>query len=208
MTEITEKDAKNIIDWWAGRKKADKPVKIYYTADAYVKTNALVQYHNEEVGWNMIIKPYKDGYQVSDILVYPQKVSPAYISVDTAKYGMWKAELTDEQDANLFGHGHSHVNMSTGASAVDVRQQYEEIALKHGGFWLFQIWNKQGSINSFFYDLENDLVYEDNFVEICVEVNGEDLMEFAQDSFNKLDYEAAEITDPNEIPDIDDLESV
>jgi len=164
---------------------ADK-LKIYYSADAYAKTVALVQAHTVEVGWNMVIKPYKDGYKVYDILVYPQKVSPSYISVDVANWGLWKATLTDEEDQNLFGHGHSHVNMETFASMVDINQQHDEILTKQTGFYFFQIWNKRNSINSFFYDIDNKICYTNDDIDMIVECENENLEQFIADSFSKV----------------------
>lgn len=185
MTEYRE-----ALDWWNSRKKATDTINVYYTADAFVKQNALVQYHKDEVGWNLVIKPYKDGYIIKDVLVYPQKVSPAFISVDTAKYGLWKATLTDEQDANLFGHGHSHVNMNVSPSGVDIAQQYEELSLKKGGFWLFQICNKKGDINSFLYDLEKDVCYETENIQLIVETEDGDLWDFVEASYGMLTYDS------------------
>ena len=186
---MTELDFRTIGEWWTRRRKSEDKINIYFAAEAYLKAMSLVQYHRDEIGWNMVIKPYKDGYKVYDVVVYPQKASPGYIEVDVAKYGLWKDGLTVEQDANLFGHGHSHVSMAVGASAVDARQQYEEIHLKKNGFWLFQIWNKHGDINSFFYDIDNDLVYDDDKVNLVIEVGDEPIDNFINDSFSKLVHE-------------------
>lgn len=154
-------------------------VKIYYDPVVFARTVQLVKVHQEEIGWNMVVLPYKDGYKVWDILVYPQKVSAAYISVDTGRWGMWKASLDDKTEAAINGHGHSHVNMSTFESIVDVSQQHDEILTKHGGFYLFQIWNKQNEINSTFYDLDNRIYYSKENIEMIIE----DVDDFVKESF-------------------------
>lgn len=146
-----------------------KKLKLYYSPIAFAKTIQLVKDHPVEVGWNMTVKPYKDGYKVYDIYVYPQTVSAAYISVDLYNWGYWKATLDDEVEANLNGQGHSHVNMSPFASFRDEMNQRDEIEMKQGGFYLFQIWNKRNEINSFFYDIENMIYYENKDIEMIVE---------------------------------------
>lgn len=158
-------------DWQTryGFASPDKPLDIYYTPLAFTKTIMLVMSHPVEVGWNMVIKPYKNGYRVEDIVVYPQKVSAAYVSVDTAQYGLWKAMLDEDVDANLFGNGHSHVNMQTFASIVDENQQHDEVLTKQTGFYFFQIWNKKNEINSFFYDIDNKIYYTNDDINMIVE---------------------------------------
>ena len=156
-------------------------IKIYYSPEAYKKTVYLVAAHSMEIGWNMVIKPYKDGYRVSDILVYPQKTYSSYIDVDNGKYGMWKGSLATEEDANLFGQGHSHVMMSTTPSPRDKTQQLDEIGHKGYGFFFFQIWNKKNEISSFFYDIDNDLMYDSSEIMMIVEED-----EFIHDSREKL----------------------
>ncbi len=173
--------ATELKDWQInnGFTKPKKNLKIYYSPLAVTKTVMLVNTHPEEIGWNMVVKPYKDGYKVEDIFVYPQKVSPAYVSVDLPRYGLWKAALDENIEANLFGNGHSHVNMSTFASIVDINQQHDEILTKKNGFYLFQIWNKRNEINSFFYDIDNKIFYESEDIDIIVE----EADEFITESF-------------------------
>ena len=170
-------------EWFSLFDKPNKKLKIYYTPEAYMKTRALVRTWPVEIGWNMVIKPYKDGYLVSNILVYPQKTSPAYIEVDPGKYGMWKAELSDEEDSNLFGHGHSHVNMDVFASGTDLRQQFEETMLKNKGFYLFQIWNKKNRVNSTFYDLDNKILYLNPDIDLLIDFQDMSYEEFIRKSF-------------------------
>ena len=185
---------KKLLKWpqSCGYTMSDDTLTLHFTAEAFAKTLALVDQHDLEIGWNMLVKPCEDGYLVYDILVYPQKTSAAYISVDIAKYGEWKASLTDEEDQNLFGHGHSHVNMPTFASAVDVKQQHDEILTKGKGFYLFQIFNKKCQINTFFYDIDKKLFYGTNNVNIIIDSDEEKYgnlndVEHNKDPFETLD---------------------
>lgn len=173
-------------------EKTENKLTIYYTAEAYAKIVQLVFSHTQEIGWNMVVKKYKNGYRVEDILVYPQKASAAYIEVDTARYGMWRGDpdkVSDEADANLFGQGHSHVNMSTSPSGTDLDQQRQEVQLKGCGFYLFQIWNKRLEINTFFYDIDNNVLYEKDDVELVIEDGNMNSDEFIADSKEMLKTE-------------------
>ena len=96
---------------------------------------------------------------------------------------MWKGTLDYKTEAALYGHGHSHVNMSVFSSPVDENQQYEEIMTKrHKGFYFFQIWNKKNDVMSFFYDLDNKIFYDNSHIHIVVE----DADEFVQESFKMV----------------------
>lgn len=168
---------------------AQNKLKIYYTAEAYSKIVQLVFSHSLEIGWNMVVKKYKDGYRVEDVLVYPQKASGAYIEVDLPRYGLWKGDpdkVSDEADRNLFGQGHSHVNMDVFASTRDQQQQKDEIQLKGSGFYLFQIWNKRMDVNSFFYDIDKNILYERNDIELIVEDGNVESTEFIAESKEML----------------------
>lgn len=163
-------------------------LKIYYSPEALSKIIRLVWAYNKEIGWNMVIKPYEDGYRISDILVYPQKTSFGYVDVDVGKYGLWKASLSDEEDANLFGQGHSHVNFSVTPSPRDEKQQLEEVTNKGSGFYFFQIWNRRLEVNSFFYDIDNNLLYDKNEIQLIIEED-----DFIKDSKQKLSDKAKEL---------------
>lgn len=171
-------------DWQArcGFASPTEKVKIYYDPTVFAQTIQLVKAYPVEIGWNMVVLPYKDGYKVWDILIYPQKISAAFISVDTGRWGMWKATLDNKTEAAINGHGHSHVNMSPFKSIVDENQQHGEILTKGKGFYFFQIWNKRNEINSFFYDIDNKIYYENKDIEIIVE----DVDDFVKESFKMI----------------------
>lgn len=144
-------------------------LNIYYDPVAYAKVISLVYAYPVEIGWYSVVKPYLDGYKVCDVLVYPQKVSAGYISVNTPNWGLWKATLTEDQDAHLDGNGHSHVNMAPTPSITDEKQQHDGVVSKGKGFYLFEIWNKQGDVNMRFYDIDNKIFYEDEDINMFVE---------------------------------------
>lgn len=146
-------------------KNSDK-IHILYTPEAFAKTVKLIHGFTTEVAWHCLIHKVDEKiYEVYDVFVYPQIVGAATVRGDVerddSEYLKWKISLTDEEDANLFGQCHSHVDMGVFASGTDLKQQHDEIALKgRTGFYLFQIWNKKLQIASFFYDLDNNKLYE------------------------------------------------
>ena len=171
-------------DWQkkCGFKDPEDRINVYYSPEAFAKTIQLVRRHNNEIAWNMVMSPYKDGYKVYNIIVYPQKTSAGYVSVDTTKYGIWKAKLDDKIEAALNGQAHSHVKMSTFPSVVDVSQQHDEILMKNEGYYFFQIWNQYNEIHSFFYDIDNKVYYTDANIDIIVE----DVDDFVCNSFKMI----------------------
>lgn len=168
-----------------GYHKSDKRLKMYFSPEAFAKATALVYARDLEIGWDMVIKPYKDGYKVFDVLVYPQEDSPGYVHVDLASYAMWKAELDEETERWISGNGHSHVNMESFASAVDIQQQHDEVLSRRGGVCFFQIWNRKMQIVSFCYDIDNKIFYGDRDIDMLVECGDCDTNEFIQKSWDK-----------------------
>jgi len=188
-------------DWQKkyGFRKAEQKLSVVYSGKAYSKTRDLIANCPLEIGWNMVVKNSDEGFVVEDIVVYPQRVTPSYISVDVDHYGLWKATLDDDTDMHLFGHGHSHVDMATFPSVVDEKQQRDEIMMKKKGFYLFQIWNKRGDINSFFYDLDRKLYYESEDINLKIIVSNEKQNAFVAEAMRNVNtgrrntsYEAGE----------------
>jgi len=178
---------------------SDDELPIYFTPTAAEKIVSLVLAHSLEIGWDMTVKPYKNGYKIYDVFVYPQKVAGASIDVDLhGDYKDWKNELEEEVEQNLFGQGHSHVNMEPFASIVDINHQYEQILFKRKGFYLFQIWNKQMHVSSYFYDVSNRVYYDPDHVVLLIDFedddeNSGDMTQFIDNSFTMLkgyDYES------------------
>ena len=62
----------------------------------------------------------KDTYLISDILVYPQEVTGSTVTTDQNEYEMWLMKQEDDVFNNIRMQGHSHVNMSTSPSSVDL----------------------------------------------------------------------------------------
>lgn len=128
-------------------------IKIEITRTAAAKISSLMFKYETEVGWECLMKEIgRRRYLIYDVLVYPQIVCGVR-TTDPTTTNDWVESLTDEQLNNRRCWGHSHVWMSTSPSLTDWTTWNKKIANLCGApFYLFQIWNKNGDVNSFFYD--------------------------------------------------------
>ena len=151
-------------------KTKDKIV-IRFTPQAYLRCLEMVKSYSSEIGWYGLIRKLEDRvYQVYDIIVCNQRVSGGRVITDDDDMVEFYEKLTDEQAEFLHFQAHSHVNMSTSPSSVDLDNQASTVKNMGGkGFYLFQIWNKSLDINSFLYDLDNNVFYDRNDIEVVVE---------------------------------------
>lgn len=151
--------------------KAKDKIVIRFTPQAYLRCLEMVKTYTSEIGWYGLIKKLDDHvYQVYDIIVCNQKVSGGRVITDDDDMVEFYENLTDEQAEYLHFQAHSHVNMSTSPSSVDLENQASTVKNMGGkGFYLFQIWNKSLDINSFLYDLDNNVFYDKNDIEVIVD---------------------------------------
>ena len=151
------------------KEKAKDKITIIFTPEAYLRSFILVKTFTGEVGWHGLMRKVSERtYLVYDIMVYPQVVNGAR-TLDPTKTNEWYDKYDDVIDMMHF-QAHSHNTMSTTPSGTDLQNQANIVKNMQGsGFKLFQIWNKQGDINSFFYDLDNNLLYDRNDIEIVIE---------------------------------------
>lgn len=175
-------------------QKPEEKLTILFTPLAFLKSQALVKSFNTEIGWQGLMKKMSDKrYLVYDIIVYPQSVNGAR-TLDPTKNNDWYEKYIDVIEEMRF-QAHSHVEMSTSPSMTDINNQRNIVKNTiSGGFMLFQIWNKKGDINSFFYDIDEGLLYDRN--DITVEILGDQefntLKEFVTDSKKQVkDMESA-----------------
>lgn len=157
----------------------DRKAKILFTELAWTKMQTLVREFDKEVAWHGIAKRYgeldKDEYIVEDILVYPQEVTGSTVNTDQIKYQTWLYEQEDEVFSNIRFQGHSHVDMGTSPSGVDLTHQGEILGmLDDDMFYIFVIWNKRNERTCKIYDLQKNILFEsaDITVEVLEEENG------------------------------------
>lgn len=164
-------------------------VTILFTPLAYLKSEALVKAFKGEVGWQGLMRQMSDNrFLVYDIIVYPQSVNGAR-TLDPTLTNDWYEKYADVIEDMRF-QAHSHVDMSTTPSTTDTDNQRNVVRNTiTGGFMLFQIWNKKGDINSFFYDIDNNLLYDRNDINIEIQADGEfeTLKEFVDDARTQVE---------------------
>lgn len=167
---------------------SDEQAEVIFTPDAYIKMWALLQSFNKEVAWHGVA--YRTGeegrheYMITDILVYPQEVAATTVEMDTEQYALWLMENDeDERFANIHMQGHSHVNMSTYPSGVDLTHQ-EEILHQLGDddFYIFMIYNKSMKSTYKIYDMRENIMFEDKDVAVRVLGAQEGLTEFLENA--------------------------
>ena len=162
----------------------DDKATVLFSPDAYIKMWMLLQDFSSEVAWHGVA--YRLGtetereYLINDIVVYPQEVSGTTVEMDTEKYALWLMENDeDERFANIHMQGHSHVNMGTTPSGVDLGHQ-EEILQQLGDedFYIFMIYNKSMKHTIKIYDMLDNIMYEDKDITVRVLGATEGLDEF------------------------------
>ena len=150
---------------------AKEKVHIIFTPEAYLRMQALVDYFSTEVGWYGLVERVSPTiFRVYDVKVCKQYVNGAKVDTEDEDTLEFFGNLTDEEADHMHFQAHSHVRMSTSASGVDLQNQQDVIKnMGKTGFYIFQIWNKNGDINTYLYDLDNNVFYDKKDVEINIE---------------------------------------
>lgn len=151
---------------------------------AWMKMEMLIREFDKEVAWHGVAYRGEDGeYLITDILVYPQEVTGATVNTDQAAYEMWLMQQEDEVFNNIRMQGHSHVNMGTTPSAVDLTHQGKILEqLEDDMFYIFLIWNKRGDKNIKIYDLEKNTLYETTDVTVKIRDDETGFAKFLSDA--------------------------
>ena len=144
----------------------------------------LIREFDKEVAWHGVAErcEEKDTYLISDILVYPQEVTGSTVTTDQNEYEMWLMKQEDGVFNNIRMQGHSHVNMSTSPSSVDLNL-YDGILsqLDSDMFYIFMIYNKRGEKTVKLYDLRENILFETADVTVAVKEVG-DLTGFLEEA--------------------------
>lgn len=150
---------------------AKEKVTVLYTQKAYLRMKALVDFFDTEVGWYGLVDKIDDKlYRVYDVKVCKQYVNGTKVDTEDEDTLEFFNSLTDDEADHMHFQAHSHVKMSTGASGTDLQNQSDVIRnMGKTGFYIFQIWNKSGDINTYLYDLDNNIFYDRKDIEIEIE---------------------------------------
>ena len=170
---------------------SQRKATVYFTEIAWLKMQMLISEFDSEVAWHGIAKrgedPEKDEYIISDILVYPQEVTGSTVTSDQTKYQEWLMEQEDDVFNNIRMQGHSHVNMSTSPSGVDLAL-YEKILdqLDDSMFYIFLIYNKRGDKTYKIYDMAKNVLFETSDVTVQIAEDGSGITKFLADAKSKV----------------------
>ncbi len=156
--------------------KLENKANLIISETAYVKMIKLVKTFGTEVQWHGIAKKKNTGeYVIEDILLFPHEVTSTTVISNLEEYEKWLDGLTDEQFNNLRLHGHSHVNMGVTPSSVDMKYRYDTLSTmtpqQSNPFYIYLILNKRDDCSVEIYDLEDNVVYSNEDVNITIELS-------------------------------------
>ena len=160
---------------------------LYFDPLAWRKMQTLVKEFDKEIAWHGVAyrgeDEAKNEYYITDILVYPQKVTGVTVNTDQEKYEMWLMQHDDDVFNNIRMQGHSHVNMGVTPSSVDETHQAKILEpLEDDMFYIFLIWNKTGSKFIKIYDLKKNILFETADVSVEILDDGSGIDEFLSDA--------------------------
>ena len=141
-------------------KKGFKKPIITFTQKAWQKCTALVDLCDTEIAWRGVVTKSGNNYTVSDIIVYPQKVTGSTVTTDDEKLFKFEMSIPTEQFNKLCLQGHSHVTFAASPSGTDL-QMYENALknIKDNTFFIFMILNKNKNLWIELYDLSANLKF-------------------------------------------------
>ena len=164
-------------------KTAKDAVEVNFTLEAYHEMCALIDHFSTEVAWHGLVNRIdKTHFQITKILVYPQKVTAATVNTDHEKYTPWLYALDDDEFNTLRFQGHSHVNMGTSPSSVDMKNQWDLIdTLSSEDYYIFMIWNKRREYNVRVVDMADNIIYSGDDVKVTIgEIDTKGFLEQAE----------------------------
>lgn len=149
-------------------KSDDKKASLLIQPNAYCKMKLLVDHFSTEVAWHGLVERKSENeWVLTDILVYPHEVGSATVTAEYGEYSEWLNTLDDETFSALKLHGHSHVNMATNPSTVDMEFRRNVVhqklrSKKADSYYIFIILNKRGEVSGEIYDITNNTLYSTN----------------------------------------------
>lgn len=160
---------------------------VYFTELAWTKMQTLIREFDKEVAWHGVASrgedESKDEYYITDILVYPQEVTGVTVNTNQEKYEMWLMAQEDDIFNNIRMQGHSHVNMGTSPSSVDITHQEKILTqLEDDMFYIFMIWNKRGEKTIKIYDLAKNVLFDGNDVSVEVKNDSSGMTAFLENA--------------------------
>lgn len=154
-------DGKITVQYNLPKYETKEKAIVHFNRPAWDKLKALVNSCTTEVGWHGTVTREDSLFTIHDVFVFPQRVTGTTVTSDETKYSLWLNEQPDEVFNTLRFHGHSHVNMGVTPSGVDTTYQ-EDMLQNIQDFYMFGIFNKRNQVYLIIYDVENNIIYDDN----------------------------------------------
>ena len=161
---------------------AKEKITILYTPEAYLKMQALVDYYDTEVGWYGLVQKLNDKtYRVYDVKLCKQYVDGGKVDTEDEDTLEFFNSLTDDEAEHMHFQAHSHVKMSTSASGIDLQNQADVVHNMGGsGFYIFQIWNKNNDVNTYMYDIDNNVFYDRKDINLEIEYEAQTINDWVE----------------------------
>ena len=159
---------------------ASDKITIKYTREAYLRMQALVDSFNTEVMWyGLSEKTGEKEYKIYDVRMCKQYVTGTKVDTEDEDTLEFYDELSEEELNHLRFQAHSHVRMSTSPSGTDTQNQQDIVqSLSGQGYYIFQIWNKSGDINTCLYDIDGNTYYDRKDIDLVIEDSMGSLKDF------------------------------
>ena len=168
--------------------------RIFATPVALYKMRYYIDNTDKEIGWLGYVTKLSDTqYLIEDVFLLKQKVHSATTEIDAEALAKLATDLIKQGEKGMALYnkirmwGHSHVNMSTGASGQDDNQMNE---FATSDFYIRLIGNKRGEWNVCLYDYVDNLLWSGLELELYydVEVTPEELDKEIKDNVSEFTY--------------------
>lgn len=115
-------------------------------------------------------------FTIEDIYIYPQLITATTVTSDDENYVQWLTNLPEDVTENLKFQVHSHVNMGTTPSAIDLPTYQKTVeTIPQDDFVIFMIVNQREEYSLSLYSKKDNLIYDKNEldIEICTDTGEE-----------------------------------
>ena len=166
---------------------------IIISDEALAKSRALVAQCDKEIAWHGIVNADREKgiYYIKDVVVPPQYVTGTSVDSDSNEWALWASQFDNETFNAIRCHMHSHVNMAVFSSGTDDDYQ-KDVVTKDSNldYYIFLIWNKKGDLFARFYDVENNVMFDNKEFPVSYENNS--INDWAAKEINdKVKYKVA-----------------
>jgi hypothetical protein len=148
---------------------------VYISATAYLKMMLYIRDTDIEIAWHGTVERNIENnwYHIKDVFLYPQTLTAVTVNTDQEKYQEWLQNIEDDAVFNnIRFQGHSHVNMGTSPSGTDLNMYNNFLqVLPKNDYYIFMIMNKSGNLTCLIYDLDKNLIYENQDINVKILTN-------------------------------------